>query len=126
MRRLASAEFESFVSGAPSAAIHFDAEWDMAYRGRARQRMEEAERSFGARVRFAEVDIDREPELARSIPIMNVPAVAYYRDGRLVAALTGADQNVRGRVARVMRGESIGYDDGLSNFKPPATTNSPR
>jgi len=34
-------------------------------------------------------------KLAKSIPILNVPSVVYYRDGKLVAALIGAGQNVR-------------------------------
>jgi hypothetical protein len=34
-------------------------------------------------------------KLAKSIPILKAPSVVYYRDGKLVAALIGAVQNMR-------------------------------
>ena len=40
--------------------------------------------------------------------------VAYYLDGKLVAALIGTGQNVLGRLERVLRGEPIGYKDGTT------------
>lgn len=55
--------------------------------------------------------------MAQSIDVMNVPLVAYYRGGDLVAALVGY-QDIRARVERILHGEHIGYDDGLTN---PAT-----
>jgi hypothetical protein len=51
----------------------------------------------------------------------NVPLVAYYRDGRLVAALIGADQDVKARLERVLWGEPIGYNDGTT-----ASSHAPR
>jgi len=126
MRKLTAAGYAAFVASNRIAVVHFDAEWDVAYRPIVRRRMAEVEREFGERASVGEVDIDAHPELATSIPILNVPTVAYYRDGRLVSALIGAGQNVLERVARVGRGELIGYDDGLNGLTPPATTSSPR
>ena len=112
MRLLASEEFPDFVAAKPAAAIHFDAEWDAHLRDLTRRMMLEAEQALGDRANFGEIDVDKEPALARSIPVCNVPLVAYYRDGKLVAALISTAQNVRVRVERVLRGDPIGYRDG--------------
>jgi thioredoxin-like negative regulator of GroEL len=70
--------------------------------------MEEAERALAERVNFGEVDCDRAPELAKALPVRNVPSVAYYREGKLIATLIGAGQDVKGCLERVLRGEPIG------------------
>jgi hypothetical protein len=41
-----------------------------------------------------------EREICHSIPVANVPCVAYYRDGQLVAGLIGIGQDVVSRVKR--------------------------
>ena len=112
MRLLTGEEVPAFVAAKPVAVLHFDAEWDAKYREQTRRSMLEAEAALGDRANFAEIDIDANVELAGSIPVLNVPLVAYYRDGQLVAALIGAGQNVRARVERVLRGERIGRKDG--------------
>jgi len=114
MRLLTSDEFSVFVTARPAAAIHFDADWDAAHRAVTRERMLEAEQALGDKANFAEVDCDKELGLAKSIPVANVPLVAYYRYGELVAALIGTGQDVRARLSRVLRGEPIGYKDGTT------------
>lgn len=74
--------------------------------------MLDAEKELCNSVNFAEVDVDSSMELAKSLGLLNVPSVAYYRDGQLVAMLIGSRQNVRRRLERVIRGEAIGYKDG--------------
>jgi thioredoxin-like negative regulator of GroEL len=113
MQLLSSEEFKSFVEAKPAAAVHFDAEWDSRYRPVVHRRMLDAEEALADQVNFGEVHCESNPELAKSVPILNVPSVAYYRNGTLIAALIGAEQNVRARLERVLRGESIGYKDGL-------------
>jgi thioredoxin-like negative regulator of GroEL len=117
MRQLTSADYKQFIAAAPVAVIHFDTEWNAGHRAVIRQRMQDAEHSLGQQALFAEVDCDRSIDLAQSIDVMNVPLVAYYRGGDLVAALVGY-QDIRARVERILQGEHIGYDDGLTN---PAT-----
>lgn len=95
MRLLTQADVASFLTEKPAAAIHFDANWDAKYRAITRTAMADAEQALAAYVNFGEVDCDNDPELAKSVPILNVPSVAYYRDGKLVGALIGANQNVR-------------------------------
>jgi thioredoxin-like negative regulator of GroEL len=114
MRLLTSDELPDFVAAKAAAAIHFDAEWDFHLRDQTRRTMLEAEQALGDRANFGEIDVDKELALAKSIPVCNVPLVAYYRDGELVAALIGTAQNVRARLERVLRGESIGYEDGTN------------
>jgi len=74
--------------------------------------MLEAEKESGDRANFGEVDLDRDMELAKSVSLLNVPTAGYYRDGQLVALMTGCRQNVRRRLERVMREEAIGHKDG--------------
>lgn len=103
---------QAFLAEKAAAAIHIDAEWDVGYRQHTRAKMIEAEASLAERADFGEIDCDRNQEWAKSLPLLNVPAVAYYRDGKLVAALIGARQNIRARLTRVLRGEPVGYKDG--------------
>jgi thioredoxin-like negative regulator of GroEL len=114
MRLLTSDEVPAFVAAKRAAALHFDADWDAKYREQVRQSMLDAQAALDQEANFAEIDCDSNVELSKSIPVLNVPLVAYYRDGKVVAALIGADQNVRARVERVLRGERIGYKDGTS------------
>lgn len=93
--------------------MQFDAEWDTAYRHATRRLMIEAEEALRDKANFGEVDCTRHPELAKSVSVANVPCVAYYRNGKLIAALVGAEQNVRARLERVLRDEPIGYKDGF-------------
>jgi hypothetical protein len=73
--------------------------------------MLDAETIFGERVSFGGIDIDQNEKLVKSTRILNVPEIAYYREGKLVAALIGVRQSVRSRVQRVLAGEPIGYKD---------------
>jgi thioredoxin-like negative regulator of GroEL len=124
MQLLTGTDFQSFIEAKKAAVVPFDAEWDVACRSvlRRRMRMLEAEELLADQVNFGEVDCDTNLDLAESIPIPNVPSVVYYRNGELIAALVGAEQNVRARVERVLRGESIGYKDGLGPMQVPART----
>jgi thioredoxin-like negative regulator of GroEL len=120
MKPLTSADFQYFIKAKKAAVVHFDAEWDVAYRPVLRRRMLEAEEALADQVNFGEVDCDTNLDLAESIPIQNVPSVVYYRNGELIAVLVGAEQNLHARVGRVLRGESIGYKDGLGPMQFPA------
>jgi hypothetical protein len=47
------------------------------------------------------------PNWQSQFQFLNVPSVAYYRDGKLVGELIGAGQNVRLHLERVLRGDTI-------------------
>ena len=68
--------------------------------------------AFAEWVNFGEVDCDEEPSLATSIPVLNVPTVAYYCGGRLFAAQISATQNVAARTQAMLDGIRIGQADG--------------
>jgi len=63
--------------------------------------MADAEPVLAKRVNFGKwiVTVTR----TGKVPILNVPFVAYCRDGELVAALIGASQNVRLHSERILR-----------------------
>jgi Thioredoxin len=107
-----AAELKSFVKEKPFAIVHFDTLWDVGYYPILHRKILDAQSCFSERVSFGEVDCDQSPNLAGSIRVSNVPLVAYYRQGQLIAALTGSRQNVQLRVERLLRGEAIGYRDG--------------
>jgi hypothetical protein len=70
---------------------------------------------YGDTVVFGEIDTDEESERATEILTparVGVPAVAYYRNGVLMAVLAGANQDVEARVGRLLDGKAIGYNDG--------------
>ena len=72
---------------------------------------EEAAEALSSRVNFGEVNTD-EFIRVKSIPIANVPTVAYYKDGQLIAALVGAQQDVTARTQAMLDGKRIGRKDG--------------
>jgi len=98
-----SDRLEAFVRSKRFAVIHFDAEWDGANRAITRRQMQLAEIQFGTDAAFAEIDIDVDLEIALEIGISNVPAIAYFFDGKLVKALAGAVQDVRARIEMLRR-----------------------
>jgi hypothetical protein len=80
VRLLRGAEIASFMAEKPAAAIHFDADWDI-HRSITRSKMVDAEKSLTDMANFGEVDCGRDRDLAKAIPILNVPSIAYYRGG---------------------------------------------
>lgn len=112
VRQLMSSDLETFLAEKPAAAIHIDADWDVGHRPAIRAKMIEAENALAELANFGEIDCDRNQEWAKSLPLRGIPAIAYYRDGKLVAALLGLRQDIRARVERVLRGEPIGHEDG--------------
>ena len=109
---LLEADLESFVAANSVAAIHFDAAWDVAGLASISPKLEEAQEIFKDQVAFGFVDCDQSPELAKAIPVLNVPAIAYFRNGKLVAAFIGSRQNIRLRLQHLLGGEAVGYNDG--------------
>jgi hypothetical protein len=59
MRLLTSIDFQSFVEAKQAAAVHFDAEWDVAYRLVLGRRMLEAEEALADQVNFGEVNCEK-------------------------------------------------------------------
>lgn len=108
-------KFAEFVRSKRITVIHFDATWDVGNRPIAQCQMRLAHIRFGTEVAFAEVDVDTEADLARQAGVLNVPAIAYYRDGKFVAALLGADQDIAARINRLRCNQEIGYGDGFDN-----------
>jgi thioredoxin-like negative regulator of GroEL len=103
MRFLTQTDFYAFVAAKLAAAIHFDAEWNISYQDSIRRKVKEAEQALGEHVSFGEVGCDRNPKLANSIYVLNVPLVAYYHNGKLVESRIGIDQDVRKNLERILR-----------------------
>jgi thioredoxin-like negative regulator of GroEL len=108
--------YATFITERRFAVLHFDTEWDVGGRPLMRLIMAAIMKEFPEGVNFGEVDCDVDVEPAKGIPVWNVPLVAYYRQGKLVAALVGMGQNVRERLRRVMKDEFIGHRDGTETL----------
>ena len=115
VQKLSRDSYEEFVRQKRAPAVHFDADWDVGHRPITRRRMSDPSDVLGEEVNFGEVDWDREVELVKSLRIITVPTVAYYLHGNLVGVLPGAQQNIFGRLERLLQGGQIGRDDGLGH-----------
>jgi hypothetical protein len=62
------------------------------------------------------VDCDKSPDLAKWVPILNVPSVAYYAQGKLMVVIVGTTQDAHVRLERILSGEFIGHDDSLGEL----------
>jgi len=96
--------FDAFFLAKTYSVLLFDAPWDVGPGAQIRPRFESAAQTWGGSVNFGRVDCDAQPRLVRSIPICNVPTVAYYKRARLVAALVSASQDVSARVGALIEG----------------------
>ena len=110
-REVSEDEYESFLRENEYVVVLFHAPWDGGGT-LIRPRFEKAAEALGGRVHFGEVNVDEATFAAKSIPILNVPTVAYFKDGQLIAALVGATQDVAARTQAVLDGKRIGRNDG--------------
>jgi len=119
IRRVSGQEYEAFLAERIWAVVLFDAPWDIGPGAMIRPRFERAQRAFGKQASFAQVNCDEEHDLARTLGLLNLPTVAYYRSGVLVAALIGAQQDVRARTSALIYEEPLGRQDGCNNTELP-------
>ncbi|MEM7627575.1 MAG: thioredoxin family protein [Planctomycetota bacterium] len=78
--------------------VHCDAAWNR-HAEPMRKQIDEAKRRLESDVSFCEIDIDLDHELARSLEVKNVPALTYFKDGRLIKTVVGLKQDVAGCIA---------------------------
>jgi len=110
---LTTSDFAAFLKRHDFAVVLFDApSWDR-YFDSSLPAYKRAKEALGHQVGFGIVDVDRDGDLAKSVPIANVPCVVYYQFGKALAVLVGASQNIKQRTRRIMAGLPIGYQDGL-------------
>ena len=102
-----------FLAQRPFAVVHVDAQWD-GYRLLLEKKIGAIEPQFQNEVSFGYVDCDQEQEYAREIGIVNVPSMAYYRDGELTALVVGVQQDLAENIRRVMQGEVLDTSNKLS------------
>jgi thiol-disulfide isomerase/thioredoxin len=105
MRMVSTGTIDAFLAEKPIAVVHFDAEW-VTYRDEVRKTMDRAAARFGDLVSFAEVDVDEDVVLAKALDVVNIPLIAYFRDGELAAMRIGDGDHVEARIVRMLRGES--------------------
>ncbi len=112
IRSVSEVGYESFLREKEYAVILFDASWDVGPGAMIRPRFERAAQAFTDRVNFGEANCDELVRLATLIRLENVPAVAYYKVGRLIAVLIGGLQDVTARTRAMLEGRRIGRNDG--------------
>jgi thioredoxin len=105
---LSSAAFP-IVTGTGRVLVDFGADWCAPCRTLA-PAFEKAANQYGERLTFAKVDIDEEPELARSLHIHAIPTLIAFENGREVGRLSGAlpAASLRAAIDRFLEGRGFG------------------
>ena len=102
---LTGATYQPFLDRARFAVVLFDApDWNKSGAVMRDVVFPSAETELGSQATFGFVDIDAEPGIAQAVRLLNVPTVAYYRDGVVVAAWIGANQDVTERTRALIKG----------------------
>lgn len=81
----------------PFCLVLVDAEWNN-HKDLARRFREIAETYPYDDFAFAELDADKEPELARKFEVRNVPAICYICHGRPIKTVIGDNQDINGHI----------------------------
>ncbi|MEM7395761.1 MAG: hypothetical protein AAF492_25800, partial [Verrucomicrobiota bacterium] len=107
--------------------IHIDAEWN-EYRQEMRAQIALAELKFRNKFASGYVDCEDLPAFARRLKAVNVPSVAYFRDGNLYA-IVGCVHDVAEHVEYLINGWKIdtrlSRDDSFYNIRDFVRTRNP-
>ena len=89
LQHLKTAEFDETAGQAPLAVVDFWAPWcgPCQMLGPV---MEDLAAQYEGRALVAKVNVDEEPELARRLGVMNIPTVAFLKEGREFDRKVGA------------------------------------
>lgn len=113
VRALKACDLDNFLSSRPFSVVHLDAEWD-GYREPFARRIGIIAQQLSNSTSFGYIDIDREPDHARSIHLLNVPACSYYRGRELVATVIGMEQDIEDNLRIVREGGPLTSDNKIS------------
>ena len=113
MRKCNSDEVRKMIAEGDIVVIHLDALWN-GQRIPIENKIQQIVEMNPLDVQFAYVDSDEEQEFARSMELKNVPTVAYFRRGKLIATVIGQGQDVAGNIGKVRDGALIGTSNRLS------------
>lgn len=82
--------YEELTTKNPAAVVHFGARWNSFDRTMLRT-LVELEPEFSGKVKFGFIDIDENAtiEVLRQIDLVNVPTLAYFKNGENVLTRTG-------------------------------------
>ena len=79
-----------FIKSKPVAIIHFWASWNR-YDDEMKARLNQIDAAFSDQIAVGYVDIDQEQmwELAKELKALNLPALAYYKNGEHIETTIG-------------------------------------
>jgi thioredoxin-like negative regulator of GroEL len=109
MTNLQYEEYEDFIKSKPITVIHFRADWN-GIDLEQRENLSRVDPNYACDVRFGAVDIDdpKFRDLARALKILNIPALAYYQDGKHLETVIGlcSKDGIEGKLNQLVKQES--------------------
>lgn len=101
-------DFEGNTRFRGLTVIHFWAEWN-AYDITVGKILSELEPEFKDKVNFCSVDVDQEHliEFLRELPIINVPTLGYYKNGKKISLEIGLSkkEDFKEKIATLLNNE---------------------
>lgn len=82
--------YSDFIKSKPVAVIHFWAAWNR-YDEEMKDRLKQVGASFTDQIAIGSIDTDRQEmwELTKELKVMNLPALAYYKNGHHIETAIG-------------------------------------
>jgi thioredoxin 1 len=111
-RKYTQREVLDLVANNEIVVVHFDAEWNGQRHTVARKIYAILNQSTD--VAFAYVEVDEEIELASSMRVISIPMLAYFRNGKLVGAVSGNRQNIFATLEKVRSGQSLDTSNSVT------------
>lgn len=105
IRKMGENEFGPLVRDASGiTVVDFSAEWCGPCR-RLEPILASLATQYAGKVRFANIDVDENTNLAVSLAITSIPLIAYYKDGQLVGKEVGlrSEEYLREKIEGLMK-----------------------
>jgi thioredoxin-like negative regulator of GroEL len=100
--------YRDFIQRLPYAILVLDAPWNNG--GLAlKERVAEVGDKFVNVIAIGEVNVDNAPGIVNEMKVNSIPAIAFFRAGKMVTFFVGASQNISKQAESLIAGEQVKY-----------------